>query len=95
MAGHYSIRPSLNSQVINLLNSYIEKNPVADMIPFKRYFEGDISYQRLTDRNERGDTDVIAISPTTLYDEDGEIADFCIAEIHLNNNSINLIYCVL
>ena len=95
MAGHYPISTNLNTEVKTLLNSYLAEHPIDEMIPFKRYYEGERSFQRLTDRNENGDTDVIAISLTTLYDYEGEIADFCIAEIHLTNNSINQIYCVL
>ena len=95
MAGHYSIPQNLNLDVIDQLSDFINNNPIESLKPFAKYRYNNLVFQRLTDRNEEEDTDVVSAYPTTLYDHEGVIADFCIAEIHLNKKIINKIYCVL
>lgn len=95
MAGHYSIPQNLNQGVIEELLDFINDNSIESLKPFAKYRRNNLIFQRLTDRNEEEDTDVVSVYPTTLYDHEGMIADFCIAEIHLNKKIINKIYCVL
>lgn len=102
MAGHYQISLELNNHIVDMLFDFTEKvEKIGRMIPFQRYYHNDKQFMRLTDRYEPCDTDVITISPTTLFDSEGEIDTICVTEIHINNyiqeknNRINKIYCVL
>ena len=100
MASHYEVPIVLNKNVNDMLTDFtLNVRKISSMTPFDRYIHKGVSFQRLTDRNEPNDTDVITLSPTTLYDRMGEIADFCIAEVHMsitkNQSHINKIYCVL
>jgi hypothetical protein len=66
------------------------------MKPFERYKDENITFQRLTDRNEEGDTHVISVYPQTFKFEGEEDCEYAIAEIHLSADlTVNKVYMVL
>jgi hypothetical protein len=65
------------------------------MKPFKRYEDDDLTWQKLTDRNEEGDGYVLSAYPVD-FNIDGEVQEGAIAEIHLSPDlTVNRIYMVM
>jgi len=96
MAGHLEVNKIVQYDLYKKLWEFLDKQSINGMKPFDRYKDGDTTFQRLTDRNEDGDTHVISIYPHTFKFEDGEVCEFAIAEIHLSAElTVNKVYMVL
>lgn len=96
MAGHLEVDKIWQQELYGKLWTSLDKQSIKEMIPFARYRELNLTFQRLTDRNEEGDTHVISIYPWTFTFEDGEVCEGAYAEIHLSAElTVNKVYMVL
>jgi hypothetical protein len=103
MAGHLEVNKHIQHSLLGKLWEMLqiqrgEKraiNLVNLMIPFKNYKIEDLTWQRLTDRNEEGDGYVLSVYPWT-FEVDDEVCEGAIAEIHLSSElTVNKIYMVM
>jgi len=96
MAGHLEVDRIWQQDLYSKLWSFLDKQPIKNMIPFARHRKGDLTFQRLTDRYEEGDKYVMTISPWTFKFDDGEVCEGAIAEIHLSADlTVNKVYMVM
>jgi hypothetical protein len=95
MAGHLEVDKVVQFELYRNLWSFLDKQPIKEMKPFDRYKEGELTFQRLTDRNEEGDAHVLSVYPWD-FEIDGEAQEGAIAEIHLSSElTVNKVYMVL
>ena len=96
MAGHLEVNKIIQFDLYGKLWPFLDKQPIKQMIPFARYREDGLVFQRLTDRNEEGDSHVISIYPWTFKFEGEEDCEGAIAEIHLSAElTVNKVYMVM
>jgi len=96
MAGHLEVDRIFQQELYSKLWTFLDKQPIKDMIPFARHVEDDLVFQRLTDRNEEKDAHVMTIYPWTFKFDDGEVCEGAIAEIHLSADlTVNKVYMVM
>ncbi len=96
MAGHLEVDKITQYDLYGKLWPFLDKQPILGMKPFDRYKEGELTWQRLTDRNEEGDTHVLSVYPWTFKFDDGEVCEGAIAEIHLSAElTVNKVYMVM
>lgn len=96
MAGHLEVNKIVQFDLYGKLWPFLDKQPIKEMIPFDRYKEGELTFQRLTDRNEEDDAHVISVYPWTFKFDDDEVCEGAIAEIHLSESlTVTKVYMVL
>lgn len=96
MAGHLEVDKIWQQDLYGKLWKFLDKQSIKGMKPFDRYKFGDVTFQRLTDRNEEGDTHVLSVYPHTFKFDDGEVCENAIAEIHLSAElTVNKVYMVM
>ena len=96
MAGHLEVDKIKQQDLLSALWKFLDKTTIGNMPPFVRYKDENLTWQRLTDRNEEKDLHVLTVYPWTFKFEDGEICEGAIAEIHIGNELIvNKIYMVM
>lgn len=96
MAGHLEVDKIWQQELYGKLWTFLDVQSIKEMEPFKRYKDGDVTFQRLTDRNEEGDEHVISVYPHTFKFDDGEVCEGAIAEIHLSADlTVNKVYMVM
>lgn len=100
MAGHLEIDKLRQTTLVTALRFFSRKRSISNLIPFKRYTDGKLTWQLVTDRNEDGDDFVLTVYPWTFeFPDEPNIEDRvetdCIAEIHIGSPfSVNKIYLV-
>lgn len=96
MAGHLEVNKIVQYDLYKKLWAFLDKQSINGMKPFDRYKNEDVTFQRLTDRNEEEDTHVISVYPHTFKFEGEEDCEFAIAEIHLSADlTVNKVYMVM
>lgn len=96
MAGHLEVDKIFQQDLYGKLWKFLEDKLIDKMIPFARYREEGLTFQRLTDRDEEGDTYVLSIYPHTFKFDDGEVCENAYAEIHLSSElTVNKVYMVM
>jgi len=96
MAGHLEVNKIVQYDLYKRLWGFLDKQPINKMVPFNRYKDDEIIWQRLTDRNEESDTHVLSVYPWTFKFDDGEVCEGAIAEIHLSKDlTVNKVYMVM
>ena len=96
MAGHLEVNRIVQFDLYGKLWPFLDEQPIEKMIPFDRYKEGELTWQRLTDRNEEDDAHVLCVYPWTFKFDDGEVCEGAIAEIHLSAElTVNKVYMVM
>jgi hypothetical protein len=100
MAGHLEVDKKSQPELLKVLKAYADKKLLHGLTPFRRYKDGELTWQLLTDRNEDGDYCVLTVYPWTFeFPNEPNVEDRtetnCIAEIHLSSiMGINKIYLV-
>lgn len=100
MAGHLEVDKLKQTLLVTALRFFSRKRTLTNLIPFKRYKDGNLTWQLLTDRNEEGDEFVLTVHPWTFeFPNEPNIENRyetdCTAEIHIGSVfHVNKIYLV-
>lgn len=96
MAGHLEVDRIFQQDLYSKLWEFLDNKSIKAMIPFKRYGDGKLTWQKLTEEYfEEDDGYVLSLYPWT-FEFDGEVSEGASAEIHLSPElTVNKVYMVM